>query len=891
MESIKRLEPASQEMVEDALAVLPPDLNTSYLGILKDIHPVYQQQARNALIWLCLASRPLFIEEIVEICAIFPGARPGFQESHRFEQQEYVEQVLKDLIVTDPPLDGSPPSPLRNVVRLGHFSVKEYLTGTDIMNSEAAIFRVTPSANKFIAKSCLVYLFHNNTNEKREQAYCLRDYAWNQWAWHGVETNLSARPQIALRLFDSCVYDWDPSQGFANLRALGLIDWVDRNSAAENSILQSSLRNPYFHEDFQLHFAQRNRHAFEYQPLHESSDIRLVRILPSEYDSPEIRCQMVHISLDDRPHYDAISYTWSYEPERSSYIRLDGQVFPVRGKIATILRTLRSTNNSTTVTVWIDGLCINMPDLPERSSQVGLMARIYRQAREVAVVLEDDGVVPDAFKILDELYTLLNDDGIPNSNLDGIRRVVAKYDSETTWNIILKLFSQPWWGRMWPIQEVVLASKATIIYGKRRLNFDKIQRIMVKEKKASQLLQEVYKYRESNPVVAFLRGPSTWNRARALGELRMVLQEDGRVELPQLLYASRFSGVSFPPDRIFSVYPLSLIGLESTATPAGMVVDYQLPPEEVFTNCSAYLLRLYRNLDMFSYITPYYGNRYYELPSWASTFMSSAATDVASGDDTPLGAVLAARNRFLSRPCPYLRPFVKGKFQPLEGDDVYSACGAATTATLSFHPPHLTLKRGILVDRISHAKNLHTENLYADSPFVDLPPRFVSEKHTNIQKYESWRNYALRKAVKFYNSTFKTLSQEVFWRTIVADQWEVGVRNSRKLYDFLPCDMGQFCERGIPPGRIAPCGLEFTDGRSMFKSVKNYLGLGPPDSREGDYIMVLPGGKVPYIFRAAHAETLEGISYLPTGSKSLPHLRLIGEWYVLILLDWIEEAN
>ncbi|KAH8650864.1 hypothetical protein BGZ60DRAFT_421012 [Tricladium varicosporioides] len=123
-------------------------------------------------------------------------------------------------------------------------------------------------------------------------------------------------------------------------------------------------------------------------------------------------------------------------------MHLDGQPFRVRGKIASILRTLRSTNSSTSIDVWIDGLCINMPDLPERSSQVALMARIYRQAREVAVILEDEGVNVAAFHLLGELSSLLDNDDVSEPDFQRLRKAVAKYDSRTTWNIILSLFSQ-----------------------------------------------------------------------------------------------------------------------------------------------------------------------------------------------------------------------------------------------------------------------------------------------------------------------------------------------------------------------------------------------------------------------------------------------------------------
>ena len=857
MESLKRLEPASSKSVEQALATLPPDLDSSYLKILKGINADLQRQAHLVLIWLCLSSRPLYIEEVVEISATDPRTKPGFHEARRFEQQEYVEQILKDLIIIDPPLDRLHPSQRRNIVRLGHFSVREYLTGANILRSEAAIFSVSPSANKFVAQSCLVYLFHNNSNDKSEQAYCLREYAWNQWAWHSVFLDVSNRSEKAMELFDSCVYENDPSEGFARLQGLGLIDWVDPDSAMENSLLQSALRNPWSYRDFRLHFAFA-LNAFEYQPLQNPSDIRVVRILPSEYDSPEIRCQMVHTSLDDTPQYDAISYTWRhYGRERNSYIRLDGQPFRVRGKIASILRTLRSTNSSTSIDVWIDGLCINMPDLPERSSQVALMAQIYRQAREVAVILEDEGVDVAAFHILGELSALLDNDDVSEPDLERLRKVVAKYDSRAAWNIILSLFSQPWWQRMWPIQEIVLASKASIVYGKIRIGFDDIQKIMVKDSKANQFLQQVYKDREVNPTTAFSRADPVWAGARALGELRMTMQRDGRLELPHLLYASQFSGVSFLPDRIFSIYPLSLIGLDPEAIAPGMSVDYDLTPEAVFTNCSVYLLNQYRNLDQFSYIEHRLKTYAYKLPSWASTFMSAKDDQISNHvDDVAYGDSIYLTQRLRLPP----RPLVKGKFQPLDGEDLYSACGTATTANISFHLQNLVIEKGVVVDRVSKFRDLYLYN----------------EAHHSVLHTDQ-----IALALDFYVTKFETIIPEVFWRTIVADQWELGSRSSLNCWPSWDLNV----VRGMSPlpEYTVPSGLDFAQGRCIFKTDSNRLGLGPPNMREDDYIVVLPGGRVPFVFRRVYenVSVSQRIEFSAITTRRLPKgpkLRLIGEW-------------
>lgn len=607
-----------------ALEILPEDLNSTYLKILKEIHPSLQQRATNTLRWLCLASRPLFIEEVVEVCAIMPDETPGFREDRRCRPQDIIE-TLKDLVNVDPPLDDSPPLSGTNVVTLSHFSVKEYLTGQEILTSEVYFYKVADITNRFISDSCLVYLFHNNNLNKCRGVYPLRDYAWNQWAWHAVyEDNGGARFSKATRLFESCVYE--DTDALEELRSLHLIAWLE-DTATERQNLLLALKTPYFYEECGAEPTTATPSSSSesiYPPL-GGSDTRLVTLFPSEYDSPEIRCQLAPASLLEASNkYDAISYTWDGQYQRESFIRLNGRAKAVTPKLAGILRILRNTKNGSVRIVWIDDICINMRDTDERSSQVRLMAQIYQQAKEVAVVLEDEtSTIAHAILVVEEISLLLEDGGVQDRSMARLQDLVGERSSTDLWTEILGLFSQEWWSRIWPIQEIVLAAKATIIYGKFSgkfsVNFDVLQKVMINEQRARNIVQDIYRDRESD-LPPFFSG-FRWRRARVLGELRFANQETGQLELPQLLYASRYHEVSITHDRIYAIVPLSLIGMNKAPRPGvdNIPIDYNLSASQVFLDCSQYILNSYRNLDILSYITHH---DYFALPSWASTFLA-----------------------------------------------------------------------------------------------------------------------------------------------------------------------------------------------------------------------------------------------------------------------------
>ncbi|KAL2354621.1 heterokaryon incompatibility, partial [Cryomyces antarcticus] len=111
-----------------------------------------------------------------------------------------------------------------------------------------------------------------------------------------------------------------------------------------------------------------------------------------------LKCELSIASFDSIPQYEALSYVWG-NPADPKYIELDKQKFPVTHNLHATLRALR--NNRTKRVLWVDALCINQADIPERIAQVAQMRHIYEAAQEVAVWLggETSGS-PRAFSFL-----------------------------------------------------------------------------------------------------------------------------------------------------------------------------------------------------------------------------------------------------------------------------------------------------------------------------------------------------------------------------------------------------------------------------------------------------------------------------------------------------------
>ena len=87
-------------------------------------------------------------------------------------------------------------------------------------------------------------------------------------------------------------------------------------------------------------------------------EIRLVLILPGSSEDA-LRCEIVHVNLDDDPVYDAVSYTWATEGGDASpcmTVRCEaGGFIPVTANCYAVLLQLRRSGG--TRRLWIDAIC------------------------------------------------------------------------------------------------------------------------------------------------------------------------------------------------------------------------------------------------------------------------------------------------------------------------------------------------------------------------------------------------------------------------------------------------------------------------------------------------------------------------------------------------------
>ena len=211
---------------------------------------------------------------------------------------------------------------------------------------------------------------------------------------------------------------------------------------------------------------------FAYNLLDFSVDcIRLLILKPAEDTNALICCRLQHVTFAQKPKYEALSYTWGNEIVRHK-ISIDGKDFEVGQNLFDALRHLRDPLKDRTL--WVDAICINQSNVPEKNHQIGIMPFIYMRAKTVLVWL---GVPEDG---TDQLWKW-------EKNFDKSGNFIAGDADEI---LLYTLCDNPYWKRVWIIQEVGLAKKLLVHYGAYKAEWTTfIKRI-----------QSNYKFRDSLPV-------------------------------------------------------------------------------------------------------------------------------------------------------------------------------------------------------------------------------------------------------------------------------------------------------------------------------------------------------------------------------------------------------
>lgn len=685
---------------------------------------------------------------------------------------------------------------------------------------------------------------------------------------------------------------------------------------------------------------------FSYTELNHERNIRLLVLYPRTKDD-DIVCSLFQIPLDQTPCYEAISYRWNPSTEMRN-IRVNGRRLEITPSAHKVLANRSSFWRPRLL--WIDSICINQKDdesneennedessedenstkiskekkSTEKEQQLKLMGDIYWNAFLVTVCLQlpdtpFDAVtksvekkfrtwgvtVPEgafdevmerveafaASDILEEVaYLDLHED---QKDLDIYRKYATQVRGRR-WIAFQRVVRNPWFDRMWVVQEVSLASRIRVLYGRTEIQWKCLAAALsraITYPAIGSLLTST-----KDPITRHFEPTGVANIQRIINfQNKIAESKDGSISFVSTLFECDTFKSSDPRDKIFGIQGFCKGNIDSKIIP-----NYKKSTVKVYLATAKHLLKQDNPLRLLSYAgigyfatpNPKFRNEKYQrpvaegLPSWCPDWSRR-----------PRLGILSYRNSTV-----FLSAYRAGG-----GDDAKREIGDSSQSrtlvlmgrevdTISSLGPQLGIQR----------KERDTEKEADENEATETWE--VSElKNQGEAVRESWKiilssvdSDCGTQLYPYTNPNQKL--RDVFWRTLSGDrtqthrpapascraefkQW-ISFQNYMVDTDVYSAISGD-PETPLPPELLggygsAKFGLLFTNcgfGRRLCITKRGYIGAAPPFAREGDIIYLIQGAQVPFVLRSA--ATIDPGS----NESSSNSFELVGEAYVHGIMD------
>lgn len=576
---------------------------------------------------------------------------------------------------------------------------------------------------------------------------------------------------------------------------------------------------------------------FQYLPFGDAANnIRLVELKPGEPDET-IECHLKHVNIDKPGDYEALSYTWGDEPHTHS-IKLNNNVLSISRNLWTALKQIRS--RSSTRTLWIDAICINQQDIPERNAQVQRMGSIYKGAKQVLVWLGDEQDGSD--------YAMdprgMKFSGIVTTS-QWARMVAPR------WEAFSRITMRSWWKRVWIIQEVAVAKKVLVLCGKKSIKWEELM---------GNLIIFDNTLRALGPEDAPVALPHGMFQIFQLGDHRAALQESRQSpDLLELLHKYRDSLSTDPRDKAFA-----LLELANEESKTGFLVDYSLPLATAFTRLAQHIITKTRSFNILAFA--WSPEKSADIPSWVPDW--SKVVNVPSPLRKPWRTKSSQRLYSASRD---LDP----QFEFATDSRTLTTLAYVVETVLWTYPQH---KPGIvkqfrreldsrILRTIGPPWGIHlNEDLAREAVrrtwLLDTLKGSRITKN-DFQRFTAWyeRDGPKPKSTNGGdNITIRECRDANEYFHGVSSLLAEGVRRNK-----------QGCHGNFGEGRVSgfidpeePEDIEFHDhmwyseiGRVPFITSHCIFGLGPKNVKQGDVLCVAIGAEVPWLIRSIDMSTYE----------------------------------
>ncbi|SCO50303.1 related to heterokaryon incompatibility protein het-6 [Fusarium fujikuroi] len=672
--------------------------------------------------------------------------------------------------------------------------------------------------------------------------------------------------------------------------------WIVGNGLQAFNDAHAAFINP---TSFPVIIPDTPRSPFVYEPLGEM-ELRLILVSPSRrwnlfgfMLSPtrslsHLQLQLVTFSRGESPPYEAISYTWG-SGSKSKEITLNGKTMAVSQSVHDIL--VRRADYWKHRYLWIDSVCIDQNNIKERNSQVTKMTEIYENASRVIVWF---GYATDASlavsKLLD-ISTLLHAYE-PDELLEKLLSDKTDPTETASWTALQRLFSRPWFLRVWIIQEVMVAQEVHIIYGDHYLSWKMVADVMqgFYNGPLEQLLSNSL---EDSAIYS----PQALATVSQMRQIRDDFRSLAGIRLDHLLASFIHSQATVDKDKVYALQGLTSFARENDSIlPVKVEYSESTSIEDVLIETADFLVKRRQC----SWILPLSGTGFSDrsprLPSWVPQWKPDR--------------MATALSRYIEN----------GSQEDSHPDYRYKACGEGSHPSnyqFVLNREQKTLKvRGCFVTKIKM-----------------VGPCFPTIDHSSVWEYA-------REVKHWYDDSISFVHAEVhdpyldgqgiteaFWRTLVGDREMLQPRPAtlsvgevfRVLTDLSKLDWNLFgnphsASKGVSYGdfsqffdiaegmndeqikmisgllsslqdlggphlratRFFKDVVACANGRRWCVTKSGHMGFVPPRSMPDDLICLIYGTQTPYVLRQNFSQ----------GSNDLKRTyTLIGECYMHGMMD------
>ncbi|KAK8188756.1 heterokaryon incompatibility protein-domain-containing protein [Phyllosticta capitalensis] len=656
----------------------------------------------------------------------------------------------------------------------------------------------------------------------------------------------------------------------------------------------------------------------------DSKTIRVLVVEPGHFDAP-IRGSFEIFSLENASEkessFDALSYCWGETSARAEITMTPswnsgraGSKFSlyVPCTVEKALRRLRDAENQ--LRIWVDSICINQNDDKEKAAQVNIMDQIYGVANTVHIWLgEGHAVTEIALRTTRDIYDLQNRVcprlvqsqsqcpcrpgkdhrlsvaererflgdvtalsmkdlyDIPSIVMDASTKELDTIAGQKMVVIIEHLFSEPWFHRVWVVQEALRARKAVVHCGEQKVHWkEMVAMTTFLDNKRNHANGDWFEHRERSWL------PPMWH---TLDSSLSSADQPGILEI--LIGAMDFKATK-PRDKLFALYSFARETSKIEEVSNGIKPDYEKTEPQVFADFTRWWIAKYRSLKIFSCIH-LHTNR-----TWRRTISKTGMQQAEKEWKDAKQPTWAVPHEGRSKWSKTLLTSQPWSFCATGGTTPDVHLLSSTTDPLRIHLLGYTQSR-------IRAIGKNDRTMIADQYMQDLNPGGRYEEMSKVfiwifdpsGSHGHWTyGFSLNdyKRVE-YQARPNGVNGFPDYRDHLWTHWE---------FEILEKTTGK--QRGFMSGPISDDDSYNTTTLTcldpcFFVAENGMTGICPWKAREGDVIALLHGAKVPYLLRRVESEDDE--MDRPADRESAGVYELVGECYVngIMYGEFMEECQ